>query len=114
LRGRHNIKEDKTLRINLDFQDQNLTPEAREILIGLLHRLEKEPERFTGLATQLEPERTLAPGELAESLRKARAEREPPTPITPQEFFESMRKTKGFESKEEAHRHIQDLRNEWD
>ena len=103
------------MRINLDIQDQNLTPEAREILIGLLHRLEKEPERFTGLVGRLEPEdRSLAPGELAEFLRKARAERKPPTPITPQEFFESMRKTKGFDSKEEAHRHLQDLRSEWD
>ena len=103
------------MRISLDIQDQNLTPEGRETLIVLLHRLEKEPEQFTGLTGRLEPEESsLAPGELAEFLRKARAERKPLKPITPQEFFESMRQTNGFESKEEAHQHVQELRDEWD
>lgn len=103
------------MKINLDIQDQNLTPEAREILIGLLHRLEKEPEKFTNVVTQ-EPltERNLAPGELKLILQKARAEQKPLKPITPQEFFDSMRRTKGFDSKEAAHQHVQELRAEWD
>ena len=108
------------MRINLDIQDQNLTPEGREILIGLLHRLEIEPEKFTaensGVGSQdqsdeAEPEVTV---DLVEFLRKARAERKPLKPITPQEFFAAMRETKGFESKEAAHQHIQELRDEWD
>jgi len=51
------------MRINIDIQDQNLTPADREVLIGLLDRLEKEPERFTGLASRVEAEeKSLAPG----------------------------------------------------
>jgi hypothetical protein len=112
---RHNSKEDKTVRIDLDIQDQNLTPEAREILIGLLHRLEKEPEKFTAVDS---PVRSLLESDknvdVAEFLRRARAERKPLQPITPQEFFSRIMETKGFESKEAAHQHIQDLRAEWD
>ena len=103
------------MRISLNIQDQNLTPEGREILIGLLHRLEREPEKFTEenspVASLPEPEEVI---DVAEFLRKARAERKPLKPITPQEFFAAMRETKGFESKEAAHQHIQELRNEWD
>ncbi len=108
------------MRISLEIQDQNLTPEGREILIGLLHRLEREPEKFTagnsGFAAQdqsdeAEPEVTV---DLVEFLRKPRAERKPLEPITPQEFFTRIMETKGFESKEAAHKHIQELRADWD
>lgn len=103
------------MRINLDIQDQNLTPEARATLVGILHRLELDPEKFTNLASLLDPEeKPLAPGELAESLRIARSQRVSHEPITPQEFFESMRRTKGFASKEEAQNHVDELRSEWD
>lgn len=103
------------MRINLDIQDQNLTPEAKEILLGLLHRLEREPEKFTAADS---PVRFLAgPDErvdVAEFLKRARLERKPPKPIMPQEFFSRIMETKGFETREAAHRHIQGLRAEWD
>jgi hypothetical protein len=108
------------MRIELNIQDQNLTPEARQILIGLLHRLEKEPEKFTKennpVVPPTEPELPVDEPTLtaAEAIRLARENRKPLKPITPQEFFEAMRKTKGFESKEAAHKHVQELRVEWD
>jgi len=115
-----NIRGDETVRISLDIQDQDLTPEGREILIGLLHRLEKEPERFTAenspLRTLTEPDGA-EPDDVVnvvEFLRRARAERRPLEPIKPQEFFSRIMETKGFESKEAAHQHIQELRAEWD
>lgn len=103
------------MRINLDIQDQNLTPEAKETLVGLLHRLEREPERFMDLAARsASGEKSLAPGELQEFLRKARAERSEPTQIAPGEFFVEILKTKGFKSKGAAHRHVREMRDEWD
>jgi hypothetical protein len=117
---RHNVRKDDAVRINLDIQDQNLTPEGREFLIGLLHRLEKEPERFTA---ENGPCQTIAETEgaepdtaidVAEFLGKARAERKPLEPITPQEFFSRIMETTGLESKEAAHQHIRELRAEWD
>jgi hypothetical protein len=108
------------MRIELNIQDQNLTPEARQILIGLLHRLEKEPEKFTMenslVAPSPEPEVDSDEPTLtaAEAIRLGREERKPLKPITPQEFFSKIMETKGFESKEAAHKHVQELRAEWD
>lgn len=103
------------MKINLDIQDQNLTPEAREILISLLHRLEKEPEKFTNVESSVERiAESEKPIDVAAFLEKARVDRKPLNPITPEQFFSRIMKTKGFENAEEAHQHIQDLRAEWD
>ena len=52
-------------------------------------------------------------GDALELVRQARASRTIPEPITATEFFAEIKTTKGFKSKAEGRRHIQDLRNEW-
>ena len=48
-----------------------------------------------------------------ELIRRARAARTEPKPISASDFFAEIQKTRGLQSKEEAHLHVQELRSEW-
>jgi|GEM_PF-4772177 len=92
-------------------QAEHISPE--EAAVRLLEEILTTKKLGSKGTTGEKVEIGVGAGSVSDLIRRARAERAAPQPITATAFFQEIQTTKGFKSKAAAHKHIQDLRNEW-